>query len=232
MLNILGIWSLIAVPNELVFVEERYPVFISMLLFLSFIILAIAKYAHATIYRTLAIAVTKNKSALSYVRESMPLKNRGSLLLILNFIISSSLVMFLAIEKFNINDVERVLISLSLPLILFFRPIFILLLTSWVTGEKNILKEPIVHKIVGIEFTGIIYFICGLLWVLNSDYANIILDIFVWVFIIENILHLIKSVIVVYSKGVGLFYIILYLCTFEILPLLVIFYLILRDFGL
>lgn len=232
MLNVLGIWSLVAVPNELILVEDRYPIFISILLFLSFLILALAKYSHATIYRSLAIALTKNMGVLSYVRESMPLKNRSSLLLVLNYIISSSLVMFLALEKLNLDDVERVFASLSLPLLLFFKPIFLLLLTGWVTGEQNILKESIVNKIVGIQFTGIIYFICGLLWVLNSGYANIILDVFLWIFIVENILYLIKSIIVVYSKGVGLFYIIVYLCTFEILPLLVIFYVIMRDFGL
>jgi hypothetical protein len=79
-------------------------------------------------------------------------------------------------------------------------------------------------KVLGAQTLGLFYFIYALVWVLNSSYHEALLSLIVWTFVLESVLRLIKSVKTVYGHGVSWYYIILYLCTLEILPFFVLFY--------
>ena len=219
-------------PAELTPIHEGHSFYVGLILFISFLIIAFARLSKASIFSTLAKGLTKGQSINAYLKETVKLKDRSSILLIFNYILSAGLVVYLLIENLELSIKTKILLCIGIPFFLFFRTVLSLILTEWITGEKNIISESIAIKIVGIELSGIIYFICGLVWVLNYDYADIISIVIIWTVVIESVLHLFKSMIIVYKKGIAWFYLILYLCTLEILPLFVVFYSIKVDLSI
>ena len=219
-------------PTELTPINEGHSFYVGLTLFISFLILAFARVSKVSIFSTLARGLTKGQSINTYLKETVKLKDRSSILLIINFILSAGLVVYLLIESLGLSVQTKLLFCIVIPFFFSFRTILSLILTEWLTGEKNISKESITIKFVGIESSGIIYFICGLVWVLNNDYADIISMVIIWTAVIESVSHLLKSMAIVYNKGVAWFYLILYLCTLEILPLFIVFFTIKEDLGI
>ena len=85
-------------------------------------------------------------------------------------------------------------------------------------------------KVLGAQSIGLVYFICALVWVLNPNYQETLIQVVVGAFVIESFIRIIKSVLVVYGQGVSWYYIILYFCTLEMLPLFVVYYFVVQDF--
>jgi hypothetical protein len=75
-----------------------------------------------------------------------------------------------------------------------------------------------------IEFMGILSALFVLVYLVNPGSHELIYSIFLWTLLSLFVLRLIKSVFVALRSGGAWYYIILYLCTLEILPLVVGFY--------
>ena len=225
------ITQLAVIPGELTPKEDNFTFEIGLTLFVAFLFLSFARLVKPGIYGNIGVGMMKVTSLRAFIRENIQLNKRGSLFLLVNYWLSTGLVIHLLLNDYQLEFFQNIIISSITPLILLFGVLASLNLTGWVTGERDVIKDPIIMKILGAQSLGIIYFLCALIWVLNPMYQEIIIQIVVFAFAIELAVRVIKSITVVYARGVSWYYIILYLCTLEILPLFVTYYYGIRNFG-
>lgn len=199
-------------------------------LFAAFIALAIARFARAGIYQALLIANGKFSGIVSFVRDAMPLSKPSSLLLILNYALSAGAICFLYIEgNDNIQLLNNEVVFL-LPIALLVWNLACFQLTTWLSGEPSVFLGPITLKVIGAQFLGLIYFLCAILWMFISGQEAVFAQLVLILFLAESGFRIVKSVNLVLKQGVSWYYIILYFCTLEIMPLLMIYYALTKNF--
>jgi len=159
----------------------------------------------------------------------MPLLSGASLLLLINYWVSSGLILYLITTHLEFGLADTWLVAVTAPIVVLFFHLFSLGLSGWVTGESDVFKGPFAMKMIGAQFLGIVYFVCALVWVLKPEYVEFTLNIVLWAFIIESAFRILKSISLVLQQGVSWYYIILYFCTLEILPYLVFYHYVLRN---
>lgn len=216
--------SEVFIPNELTPRFHSSEWLIGYVLFFAFIVLAFARFARAEVYQTLILANGKFQGVLAFVREAMPLNKPSSWLLLLNYVLSMGVISYLLVE--NAPHIQ-----LPVKEMVFLVPVAFLLwsltgfvITGWLTGESDKFSAPITFKIIGAQLLGLLYFLCAILWVFMSFESQLFTQIVVILFLAESFFRIVKSVRIVFKQGVSWYYIILYLCTLEILPLLMAYY--------
>ena len=218
-----------AVPEALSLRDTSFDIIVGATLFVSVMLLAMARAAQSNVYGAVAISLIKVSTLRGYLKETLSLGGRSSLLLIMNYWISFGLIVYLIGNYFEFKLINTWLLSLTVPLAVLLWHLSSMVITGWITGELEVFKAPLMMKLLGAQFLGIVYFICGLIWVLQPDYINAMLIIVFWAFLIESIFRVLKSISFVLSQGVSWYYIILYFCTLEILPLIICYYYIMQN---
>ena len=220
----------LSVPSELSSREPWFSYGVGIVLFTSFLLIAFARLARSNIYASLSVGMIKVGSVRTHIRETFPINKRGSILLLLNYLISTGLIVYLCLEDTRVWKTDQFMIAAATPFALFVGALISIRATGWLTGEYEVLKAPMIMKVLGAQSIGLVYFIYALVWVLNPNYQEILIQVVIWTFAIESFIRIIKSVLVVYGQGVSWYYIILYFCTLEILPLYVVYYFVMQDF--
>lgn len=187
-------------------------------------ILALARARQANVYYAISVGLIKTQSARVFFRDVMPLRSGASLLLLINYCISTGLLAYLMAQYLEIDLFLSRVIALIAPAALFFFHFLSLSFSGWITGEFEAFRIPIIMKIVGSQALGIVYFIVATFWILQPDYVDVTFQTVIWIFVGESLLRILKSISVVLRQGVTWYYIILYFCTLEILPYLVVYF--------
>lgn len=219
------------IPSELTLRDHPITMFIGIGLFVSFLLIAFAKLIKADVYKALLVSLTKTTGLRAFTREAYPVNKVDSLLLIFNYLFATATILLILFGLPGVQTEYRMELSLMIPGALLVWSVGSMMVAQLITGEKQIFVEPMIMKIVGAQFLGLLYFLLSLIWVLNSFDQNILIGIIIWSFIIESSVRLVKSISVVYLQGVSFYYIILYFCTLEILPLIVAYYFMFGDFA-
>lgn len=209
-----------------------YNVSLGITLFIAFCIIAFARLSKPTLFRDLFVSWTKIQNLNPFLKESMPLNKRASIFLIVNYFISGGVLLFLKLEEYNLDLISHIMFSLVAPISILLLGVIGILLTGWITGEYKTIRETMFMRFIGVEISGLLFFIGAIVWMLNVDLIQFVWQAMIVVFCFEFITRVFKSISVVYTNGVSWFYIILYLCTLEILPLFVAYYLVVKNFGL
>lgn len=219
------------IPNELTLREDSSVFFISGGVFVCFLLMSFAKLSKPDIYYTLLISFSKFQGLSNFIKESHPMNGRGGLLLIANYLLSFSLILFilLNLQGIELNN-ENIIIGLT-PIAVLVWSLGSMQIVGIITGERHLMVEPLQLKLIGAQLVGIIYFILALVWMLSSVDETLFATIAIWTFFVESIIRILKSIIIVYSKGVSWYYLILYFCTLEIIPLIVIYYVLTRNLS-
>lgn len=122
--------------------------------------------------------------------------------------------------NFNFSILEFSLVALIITS-LFVGYLFVgLFIVSGITGEKNLMHIFITQSWVNFICFGFLFFILALLWLLNPSISSLLFQVFIVLFTAFILLRLIKIVIAAILNGVSWYYLILYLCTLEILPII------------
>lgn len=216
--------SINTIPEALIYRDHPVTVFVGIGMFLSFIIIALAKLIKPDVYSTLMVSFIKNKGLSNYIRESFPLQKGGSILLILNYLISFSLLIMLILEIKTFNFSSEILAILITPFFFMIFHVVILYLLGVITGEHEVFKTPLIIKINGIQFIGLACSIMVFFWTLNFIDQRLFIEIVFSLFILETITRILRSFVYVLNVGVSWYYIIMYFCTLEILPLFILYY--------
>jgi hypothetical protein len=194
---------------------------IGAILFAAFVAVTFVRVSRSGAYASLVVANGKLQGMQSFVKESMPLNKSSSILLLVNYLLSSSAMLYLyALHLENTGEMTWWIVGL-LPLILLLWNLGSLILSRWLIGEHDVFQEPILLKVIGAQLLGLIYFAVALVWLLNSGHDQMFPQIMIWAYLAESGFRIVKSILLVSRRGVPWYYIIMYFCTLEILPLFI-----------
>ena len=223
--------ALANIPEELTLRTLTADGALGLMLFVSFVSVALANFSRPNVYGAVLLANTKLQGLGTFLRETLPMDKLSSFMLLLNYFITSSAIVYLLFRMFPTNlGFEWALIVFA-PVALLVWNVGALFITGWITGEGHVLREPLLMKLVGAQLSGLVYFLCALIWTLNVQYSNIVLPVVIGFFGLETILRWGKSILSVLRRRVAWYYIILYFCTLEILPFYVVYQLLGQNFG-
>lgn len=166
-------------------------------------------------------AVYKNKQIERIVQVDYPLNNMSSILLAINYIVSTAGLLYLTLQTaFSVQPV-MVLYLMVIPLLMMILPWIASTYVGIVTGEHKIVVENKMNTIVFAHFTGILYSLILLVWAFNIQWSAIFIYIFLGIAIFMWFYRFLRGFVFAFGKGASWYYIILYFCTLEILPFMV-----------
>lgn len=155
-------------------------------------------------------------------KDSLSLSKLPSLLLLFNFVIASSIILFLFSEEQLVSKFSIQLVLIS-PLILFIWDNIGFGLVSLLSGEGGVLQETRLVRLYGAQLLGIILWVLILTHVLYPSVRFEVEMVMSYFILSEFVLRTLRSILLVYRSGAAWYYIILYFCTLEILPLFVVY---------
>jgi hypothetical protein len=195
------------------------------IIFGCFCLLSLASVLNPGIYLSLSKGNIKTNGIKTFVKETMPAIKLSGIILLLNFIISSSIFGYLATQsEYNsyVGDFPFIFLA---PIILFLWELVCMLMVGILIGETWRFHEPVLIRLMGAQIMGVIFWACILGYYIYPEYDGFILLGGIIAIGAETILRLFRTILNVYPSTRAWYYLILYFCTLEILPLFVIIYL-------
>ncbi len=156
------------------------------------------------------------------LKEAWPIGGIHSWLLNVNFILNLGLSLYL----FSLNHGESGLLNtfpfLAFPIaLLFFLLAFVsLTFIGSLTGATQIFGRPIQLTWILPQFIGLILFLFNLIWLLNPGFDQTMIWMVLGLLILLSMQRILRSAIHLVGRQVDWYYILLYLCTLEIIPIL------------
>lgn len=229
--QIFGNGEFVEVPTHLLLRQNNLSHQVIPLVVLSFVIITFSKFQNQSIFNSLFKLIFANKNFEQILKEDLKIASSGSIALIINYFLIVSTCVFLSIEaKMDISTGKAIFISLGIPTAVFLFQIISLALIGAVTKETKIITAPLLETTVISEFIGFLLFFLALIWVLNPRYTDYFLLTFGFILCLGFLIRFIKSLSSVLRKGVSWYYIILYFCTLEILPFVIVYYYASKNF--
>ncbi len=222
--------GLSVVPEELTPRGQTLSPAVGIALFAAFILIALSKLVKSDVFENLLLSNAKISGLQTYLRESFPLFRGGSFLLLFNYLLSFGLVLYMMNGFASMHMDYQWWTALLVPAVLLLWPLGSMFAVGLLTGERQVFADPIAMKMVGSEMLGLVYFVLALVLALYAFDEILFIEIVIGAFAIESSLRIVKSIASAVASGVSWYYIILYFCTLEILPLFVAYYVLLRDF--
>jgi hypothetical protein len=144
----------------------------------------------------------------------------GNAALYVNFVVAITLCFFLLF--FDDNNFSFATISgiLSVAFIILLQQAGFRI-TSVFSGQTSISENGMLITKQIWFFSGILYLLLSLTWLLNLKFKPIFVLIFIAILILSSVYRIIKGLLFAFSGGFSWYYIFLYLCTFEILPVFI-----------
>lgn len=219
------------VPDTLMFRAETYTMLLIGIVALAFTFLALSRMSNGRSIQTVLGVFFKGASTEQILKENMRLNSFSSILLFFNFLICVSLCLFILFNRvLLVSGYLSFIFSLGISLVIFFLETIGLYLVGWITGEQKNLNNTIIHTLTGYQFTGLLLAVLSLFWIMNPEYNRIFLGLFISIMCLKIVTRLLKNSVSVLSSGVSWYYLILYFCTLEILPLFVAYYYVSKNF--
>jgi len=153
--------------------------------------------------------------------ENLRMSTGTSLALIANYLLSLGLCFFLTIN--NITSPQNALVfSLIGVATLFVIQQLSFRLIVFSTGEKGIIPTLALITRHIWKFSGIVFLLIAIVWILNQNLSQIWRSFFLIFLATTLLLRLLKGFLFMNRVGLSWYYFILYLCTLEILPFVLI----------
>lgn len=210
---------------------------LGMMLFIAFLLLALAKRLEPRIFGITLQSFFTLGTPESLQKFEVRFNSTGFILLGFSFLISLWVCFTLYVQHmgtvenaswyvagFELTSIQLATSTLLIILALIVYNFFGLFIASWLTGEKSLIRIFITQSWVNQLFFGFLFFTLGVIWLLNSSASGYFFHAFVYLFAAFYIVRLIKILIASLLESIAWYYIILYLCTLEILPVVVLYY--------
>lgn len=217
------------IPQELILRDHPITLVVGLGMLLSFILIALAKLIQADIYLALTVSFFKNKGLSNFLRESFPIQKTGSILLLINYWVSFSILLLIVFKSELLKIDSNIWLVVFLPLGIFLYNVISFYIVGLFSGESAIVQTPLLMKINGAQILGIGCAILVFLVSLHFIDESLFIKLSISLFVFEMVIRLFRSLVYVFSQGVSWYYIIMYFCTLEILPLLMTYYVLLAD---
>jgi hypothetical protein len=218
-------------PDTLVPRAENRTLYLSGLFALSLVLIAIARISNYKAIGTVIQAFFSLGSSQQLLKENMRINSLSSILLVVNYMIASFICVFLLLNRtMGITPNNSLIFASIIPLAFTIFEIIGLAMTSFITGEGKTMEPAFQTAWIGYEFIGLPLSILALVWIMNPALSVLCLVFFCILVGARVLQRITKSSILVLNRGVAWYYIFLYLCTLEILPLIVAYYFVQLNF--
>ena len=216
--------SSVNIPMSLTSKENGSHFYLGILLFVSFLVLAFVRTSNNKAIISLGVLFLTATDVDQRLKETMRLSSFSSIGLLLNYFLVSFVCNMLLFETIGLfSAVTNLWLSLLIPFSLFviqFIPIYVFLLIS---GTNFPIVSFSANTLIGLQLNGLIYTLIALIWILNPQWSFGLMMLFTVLLFLFAVARIIKNSYLVLTEGVAWYYIILYFCTLEILPLFVAF---------
>jgi hypothetical protein len=221
------------IPQELLIKEGNDLFWLGTLLAFSFVMLASVRLNNGKSYDYLIRLFNSATHVDERLKETYRLESYVNVGFLLNFLSALFICLYLGfIQLMQLDFWISLGISTAIVFWIFLMQSLPPRIIGWVTGEKLPQTTMLANTFVGFHFFGLLYAFLALIWFLNPQYNEIFGLILFILFAVMNLVRVFKNTIVVISAGISWYYIILYFCTLEILPLFVVYHYVQLNFSI
>jgi hypothetical protein len=220
------------VPDVLTPREQTYTVFLISILSLSFLLVSLSRNMNSrSIGTVLELFFRDSETMEAHMKENMRIGSVSSVVLLVNFFVSFALCNFIFFHRILLfDDTISLWLAFGTPLLLFLTETLGVLLVGILSGELKRLNRVILNTFTISQFAGVFFTLISLFWIMNPGADKLFLSLYLAIVALKEIARLLKSSIAVLVSGVSWYYLILYFCTLEILPLFVVIIYVLKNF--
>ena len=205
---------------ELIERNTQMNSYLLVIILLCFAFVGVARVAQPDLIAQTFAGFFKVKRPDSNGFEGSKLQPSMTALIVLNYIISFSTCVFLLLYEQS-NLLETVWLTMKIVFALTFLQLINFRLVFILSGERAILDSmSAVNKQIW-SFGGFILTCIALLWILNQELQHGFEQLFFMVFSSLIVWRIVKGLLLAAQLRYKWYYLILYLCTLEILPLLI-----------
>jgi hypothetical protein len=203
-----------------------------MIIFLSFVLLALVRKENHRFIQVLFQLLNTGGNLDLRLKETMRPGSLISVLLMINYLLMFAVCCYLGLTYVGVVENQwQVMLAATIPLLIFviqFVPPF---MVAAFTGASLPLNTLIANTFVGSQLGGMVLLLLALIWSLNPVLSPQAILLFVALFLLIQLSRLFKNSVLLLSNGVSWYYIVLYFCTLEILPLFVAYYYVSLNFS-
>lgn len=214
--------SSVDIPMTLTSKENGSHFYLGIVLFVAFLVLAFVRTSNNKAIISLGVLFLTATNVDQRLKETMRLSSFSSIGLLLNYFLVSFVCNMLLFESIGLfSAVTNLWLSLLIPVSLFviqFIPIYVFL---FISGTNFPIVSFSANTLIGLQLNGLIYTLIALVWILNPQWSFALMMLFTVLLFLFAVARIIKNSYLVLTEGVAWYYIILYFCTLEILPLFV-----------
>ena len=193
---------------------------ITLLLSIAILLITFARMSSSYFLIAITKSIYKNRSIEKISQEEMPLSGLSSFCLLIFFLICASCLLYLTVDFFHDTiSTSTLLAIIYTPILFLFGPYLFLNLVEFISGEKGITKAIKLTNWAICKFLGILFSLLVLLWIFNDKNAGVFGYILLVILTVCYVYRIIRGIIFAFSKGISWYYIILYFCMFEIIPM-------------
>ena len=220
------------VPDVLIPREPTYALFLVAILSFSFLFISLARSVNSRSLGTVVSMFFRDSENMEIrLKENMRIESFSSIALLCSFFISFSLCNFLFFQRILLfDDGASLWLSFVATIILFSVENIGVLFVGLLSGESKKLNLVILNTLTISQFAGIFFTLIALFWIMNPAADKFFLGLYLTVVALKEIARMLKSSVIVLVRAVPWYYLILYLCTLEILPLFVVSVYLLKNF--
>lgn len=219
------------VPDALSKKDSGYLQILGAIIFLSFFLLALVKRSNYRVFETLVSLFLNSSNLEQRMKDSLKLTSFASVLLLINYLVIFSVCSYLFFDYIQLLPTwVNLWFTFLIPSCLLIIQIGFVLVVNWVTGANLPMNAIIGNTLIVIELTGLLLSLLALFWLLNPEFTYQATVVFISLLALTQIVRVFKNSITVLNSGVGWYYILLYFCTLEILPLFVAYYYVQLNF--
>jgi hypothetical protein len=188
-------------------------------LIFSLVLIVLAKNANTRSFEIVFQLFFKSRKTNTRKKESWPIFGTASWFLAINFIITLAHSLSLLLQNLGIlESFSLILISLGIASSFFFLAFISMSFIRLLTGANKVFQTPMQLTWVLPQFIGLLFFLINLIWVLNPFFSSTLTYVFLIVFLLLSLQRILRSAYFLLTNGVEWYYILLYLCTLEIMP--------------
>lgn len=205
---------------ELIERNTQMNSYLLVIILLCFAFVGVARVAQPDLIAQTFTGFFKVKRPDSNGFEGSKMQPSMTALIVLNYIISFSTCVFLLLYEQS-NMLETIWLTIKIVFALTFLQLINFRLVFILSGERAILDSmSAVNKQIW-SFGGFILTCMALLWILNQELQHGFEQLFFIVFSSLIVWRIVKGLLLAAQLRYKWYYLILYLCTLEILPLLI-----------
>lgn len=211
---------------------QSFTLILTCILASSLLLIILARIRNSKAIPTILSSFLKNSSIDQYFKENMRMESLSSIFLLLNYFVCFSVCLFLFFSRILSFDlVWAIGLSIFIPIGLFALETLSILLVGAITGEYKKLQSSLIITLSLNQFFGLFLSLVSLLWIMNPEFNTIYVVVFGILLVLHYLMRVLKNTIAILINGVPWYYLILYFCTLEILPLYSAYYYVAMNFA-